>query len=63
MRFIAITIYDNTFGQKVAQIFENEDEYHPRYFESIEEIRASTNPNFPGAVVWLNLDTLETETL
>lgn len=63
MRLIAITIYDNAFNQKVALIFENEDEYHPRYFESVEEIRESINPRFPGIVVWLNLDTLETETL
>ena len=63
MRLIAITIYENTFEQKVAHIWEDDDISRPRYFESIEEIRSNLNPNFPGIVVWLNLDTLETDTI
>lgn len=62
MRLIAVVIYENAFETKVAQVIEDDDS-SIRYFESREEIRENINPRFPGIVMWINLDTLETGTL
>jgi hypothetical protein len=63
MRYIAVMIWFNGFGKRVAQIIEEENTSNPKYFENIEEIKTTTNPRFPGDIVCINLDTLETETL
>jgi len=63
MRLIVITIYENAHGQSVANLLEDEETSNTKYFESVEEIRKNLNPRFPGVVVWLDIETLETGTV
>lgn len=60
MRYIAIVIWFNGLDEKVAQIVEN-DEGKIKYFSSVDDILDNINKWFPGDVIALNLDTLETE--
>lgn len=62
MRYVALMIWSNGWGQKVAQLVE-EDEGRVRYFSSKAEIEAAINPSFPADVICINLDTLEAEEL
>jgi hypothetical protein len=63
MRYIAITIWQNAFKERVADIISDENSYRPRYFNSLKEIAETINPRFPGDTICLNLDTLEIEDL
>ena len=65
MTYIAIIIWESvSTGKKVANVIEDYENYHPKYFEDIEQIRESINPNFPfESVLCINLETLEVEEL